>query len=89
MEIKIAIEEGLVVYMPLNFYKIGRPVHFDAMEWHENELVSIFFKILSGMFPTDPKKNVCFVIVMKRFNTYYFNVILPTIYGDSFSGVLG
>ena len=45
LEIKIAIEEGLVVYMPLNFYKIGRPVHFDAMEWHENELVSNFSKL--------------------------------------------
>jgi hypothetical protein len=30
--------------MPLNFYKIGRLVHFDAMEWHENELVSNFSK---------------------------------------------
>jgi hypothetical protein len=29
--------------MTLNFYKIRRLVHFDAMEWHGNELVSIFF----------------------------------------------
>jgi hypothetical protein len=40
--------------MPLNFYKIRRVVHFDAMEWHENELVFKNFKKLSGMFPTNP-----------------------------------
>jgi hypothetical protein len=35
--------------MPFDFYKITRVVHFDAVEWHENELVSTFFKKLSGM----------------------------------------
>jgi hypothetical protein len=39
---------------PLNFYKIRRLVHFDDMEWHENELVSIFSKKMSGMFASDP-----------------------------------
>jgi hypothetical protein len=30
--------------MPLYFCKIRWLVHFDAMEWHENELVSNFSK---------------------------------------------
>lgn len=47
---------GLIVYMSLNFYKIKRLAYFNAMEWHENEP---FFKILSGMFKTDPTFFIC------------------------------
>jgi hypothetical protein len=30
--------------MTFNFYKSRQLVYFDVKEWHENELVSIFFK---------------------------------------------
>jgi hypothetical protein len=31
---------GLIVYMPLNFYKIGRLVHFDATTFQFSEILS-------------------------------------------------
>lgn len=56
---------GLIVYVPLKFYKIGLAVRFGAMKWHGNKLVFIFFPIfLVAMFSTD-----LIFILMK---TFYF-----------------
>ncbi|KAL5680699.1 hypothetical protein ACJX0J_007084 [Zea mays] len=38
---------GLIVYMPLNFYKIGRLVHFDATTFQFSEILSDIIYYLS------------------------------------------
>jgi hypothetical protein len=60
--------------MPLNFYKIRRLVHFDDMEWHENELVSNFSK--KNEWHVSNRPYILLLIDGQNFLCWFFRVFI-------------